>query len=142
MSVPARPRTHAASAWGTACVWPAAGELLDLCRAGSRQIGRQLVLRRARLKLVELEFKLIQQALLALRAPPVELAPELLDRQPQYGNFRLGLGHHGLRSAFAARDSAATRATFRASMSGRRVVPGSGESPGSRLAYPLDAHTH
>ena len=35
--------------------------------------------------------------------------------------------------AFAARVSAAARAAFRASMSGRRVIPGSGESPGLSL---------
>ena len=44
-----------------------------------------------------------------------------------------GLGHNSPCSAFAARDSAGARAIFRASMSGRRVILGSGESHGLSL---------
>ena len=71
----------------------AAGEPLHLRGVGRGTLGRQLVLRRARLELVELEFKLIQQALFALRALPVQLPPELLDRQLQEGDLRRGVGH-------------------------------------------------
>ena len=45
------------------------------------------------LKLVELEFELVEQALLAFRASPVELAPELPDPQPEEGDLRRGIGH-------------------------------------------------
>ena len=45
----------------------AAGEALDLRRAGGRLFGCQLVLGRARLKLVKLEFHLVEKPLLALR---------------------------------------------------------------------------
>ena len=73
---------------------PTAGEPLDLRGVRRGQLGRQLVLRRARLKLVELEFELVEKPRLALRALAVEFAPELLDRQLQEGNLRLGVGHH------------------------------------------------
>ena len=68
-------------------------EPLDLRRSGRRLFGRQLVLGRARLKLVELKLQLVEKSLLALRAPAVHLAPELLDRQLQEGDLRLGAGH-------------------------------------------------
>ena len=68
-------------------------EPLDLRRSGRRLFGRQLVLGRARLKLVELKLQLVEKPLLALRAPAVHLAPELLDRQLQEGDLRLGAGH-------------------------------------------------
>ena len=47
---------------------PAPGEPLDLRGLRRRLPGRQLVLRRARLELVELEFQLVEKPLLALRA--------------------------------------------------------------------------
>ena len=53
-------------------------EPLDLRRAGrrmlGRMLGRQLVLGRARLKLVELKLQLVEKPLLALRAPAVHLS--------------------------------------------------------------------
>ena len=45
------------------------------------------------LKLMELEFEPVEQALLALRASPVELAPELPDPQPEACERRHGVGH-------------------------------------------------
>ena len=71
---------------------PAAGEPLNL-RGLRRLLGRQLVLRRARLKLVELEFELVEKTLLALRARAEELATELLDRQLQEGNLGFRVRH-------------------------------------------------
>ena len=68
----------------------AAGERLDLRRSGCRQ----LVLGRACLKLVELEFQLVEKPLLALRTLAVELVPELLDRQLQGGDLCLGVRDH------------------------------------------------
>ena len=92
---------------------PAPREPLDLRglrRLLRRLLRRQLVLRRARLELVELEFELVEQTLLALRARAEELPPQLLDRQLQEGDLgfrvrhlrrrdgspRLGLGRLGL----------------------------------------------
>ena len=72
---------------------PSPGEALDLGGLRRRLLGRQLVLGRARLELVELEFQLVEKTLLALRAPTVDLALELLDRQLQEGDLRLGVGH-------------------------------------------------
>ena len=71
----------------------AAGEPLDLRGLRRRLLGRQLVLGRARLELVELQFQLVEKTLLALRALPEELAPELLDGQLQKGDLGLGVGH-------------------------------------------------
>ena len=68
-------------------------EPLDLGGLRRRPLGRQFVLGRARLKLVELQFKLVEKPLFALRAPAVHLAPELLDRQLQEGDLRRGVGH-------------------------------------------------
>ena len=107
---------------------PAPGEPLDLCGLRRRLLGRQLVLRRARLELVELEFELVEKTLLALRARAEELAPELLDGQLQEGDLGLGVGHLRRRdgsrasasvafaSALDALTSAAARAVFRAAM--------------------------
>ena len=69
---------------------PAADEPLDLSAPGRRLLSRQLVLGCTRLELVERELHLVEQALLALRAPAVERATELLDHQGQGGNLRLG----------------------------------------------------
>ena len=71
----------------------AARKPLDLRGPRRRLFGRQLVLGRARLKLVELKLQLVEKPLLALQAPAVHLAPELLDRQLQEGDLRLGVGH-------------------------------------------------
>ena len=73
----------------------AAGEPLHLRRPGCRLFGRQLVLGGTRLKLVELEFQLVEKPLLALRTLAVKRATELLDHQLQGGDLRFGLG--GLR---------------------------------------------
>ena len=72
---------------------PAPGEALDLAGLRRRLLGRQLVFRRARLELVELEFQLVEKTLLALRALAVDLALELLDRQLQEGDLRRGVRH-------------------------------------------------
>ena len=73
---------------------------LDLGRAGCGLFGRQLVLGRARLELVELELHLVEKPLLALRTLAEERAPELLDHQLQGGDLRFGVRHlrHGVAS--------------------------------------------
>ena len=71
----------------------AAGEPLHLCRPGCRLFGRQFVLGRARLKLVELELQLVEKPLLALRTLAVKRATELLDHQLQGGDLRFGIRH-------------------------------------------------
>ena len=74
----------------------AADEPLDLGARGRRLLSRQLVLCRARRELIEGELQLAEQALTALRPPPVERATELLDHQRQRGNLRFRVGRLGL----------------------------------------------
>ena len=69
----------------------APGEPLDPHGLRRRLLGRQLILGRARLELVELQFELVEQTLLALRARAEELAPELLDHQLEEGDLRLAV---------------------------------------------------
>ena len=71
----------------------APGEPLDPHGLRRRLLGRQLILGRARLELVELQFELVEQTLLALRARAEELAPELLDHQLEEGDLPLGGKH-------------------------------------------------
>ena len=58
---------------------PLALERLDGLRPRRRLLGRQLILRRRRLQLLELKLHLLQQPRLVLRARAVELAAQLLD---------------------------------------------------------------
>ncbi len=74
---------------------PAPREPLHLGGLLRRPLGRQFVLRRARLEIVELELKLIEKTLLALRTLAVELAPQLLDRQLEEGDLGLRVGYPG-----------------------------------------------
>ncbi len=55
-------------------------------------LGRKLVLGEACLQFLQFELHLIEQACAALRALAVELAPHLLDREPQMQDHRLGAG--------------------------------------------------
>ncbi len=59
-----------------------------LCR---RFFRCQFVLARGRLSVFQLHLELIEKASLPLRSAAVELAPQLLDRQRQMGDQRLGI---------------------------------------------------
>ena len=72
---------------------PEAGEPVDFRGLRRGPLGRQLALRRARLELVELEFKLIEKPQLAFRAPTVEFVSELLDFRLQEGDLGFRVGH-------------------------------------------------
>ena len=67
----------------------------DLRGPRRRPLGRQFVLGCARLELAELEIKLVEKALLALRAPTVQLTPQLLDRQLEERYLGLRVRHPG-----------------------------------------------
>ena len=66
----------------------AADEPLDLGAPGRRLLGRELVFARARRELIERQFQLVEQTLLALGAPAVERAFQLLNRQRQRDDHR------------------------------------------------------
>jgi hypothetical protein len=63
---------------------------------GRRLLGRQFVLSRSRLQIFELELHLIQQPRHALRARPVKLTPQFLDRQLEMDDQRFRVRVHGL----------------------------------------------
>ena len=114
----------------------AAGERLHLGRAGGRLFGRQLVLCRARLELVELELQLVEKPLLALRTLAEKRVPELLDHQLQAAIC--ASASDACASAFAARVSAAASAAFSASISDPSGMPGSeSQQPLRRHADPV-----
>ena len=73
---------------------PAPREPLDLARSRRRPLGRQLVLGRARLQLVELKLQLVEKPLLALRAPAIHLAPQLLDGQLEERDLGFSVRDH------------------------------------------------
>jgi hypothetical protein len=82
---------------------PPALERFDRLCPGRRILGRQFVLGRCRLQIFELKLHLIQQPRRALRARPVELTPQFLDRQLEMGDqgfaagkIRLRIGRFGL----------------------------------------------
>ena len=68
---------------------PAPLKRLDLSGAPRRRLGREVVFRGSRGELVKFELQLTEKALLALRAPPVERAAQLLDHQRQGGDLGL-----------------------------------------------------
>ena len=73
---------------------PLALERLDCLCPGCRLLGRQLVLGRRRLQVLQLQFHLIEQPGLALRPAAVKLAPQLLDLQLEMGDQRIRRGVH------------------------------------------------
>ena len=75
---------------------PAALEPLDLGTRLHRRLDREVVFRGPRGELVEFELQLTEKTLLALRAPPVERAPQLLDHQRQGRDLGLRLRGLGL----------------------------------------------
>ena len=75
---------------------PAPLEPLDLGRTPRRRLGREIVFGGARGEFVELELQLSEQPFLALRAPSVERAPQLLDHQLQRGDLDLRIRDLGL----------------------------------------------
>jgi hypothetical protein len=77
--------------------WPPAAERLDCRGLRGCLFGRQLVLARARLQLLQFQLQLVEQTRLALRALAVDLAPQLLDHQRQRGDDRLGVRGLGYR---------------------------------------------
>ena len=88
---------------------PLALERPDRLRLGRRLLRGQLVLGRSRLQVLQLQFHLLEQPRLALRAAAVELAPQLLDLQLEMrdqrfvaGQIRLSVGRLG----FSARRNA------------------------------------
>ena len=83
---------------------------------------REIVLGGARGELVEFKLQLPEQSLLALRAPPVECVPELLDHQRQGGD--LGGDEAAFRAAVeAAFVAAGFEATVAAGYADRAVEP-------------------
>ena len=82
---------------------PLALERFDRLCPRRRLLGRQFVLGRCRLQIFELKLHLIQQPRRPLRARPVELTPQFLDRQLEMGDqgfaagqIRLRIGRFGL----------------------------------------------
>ena len=71
----------------------AAVEPFDLSGMLRSLLGCKVILGRRRFEFAELELKLVQKALLALRFNAVEFALKLLDRQLQVGDMRLGVRH-------------------------------------------------
>jgi len=59
-------------------------------------LGRQFILGRGRLHIFELKLHLIQQPRRTLRARPVELTPQLFDRQLEMGDQRLRVRAYSL----------------------------------------------
>jgi hypothetical protein len=57
---------------------------------GRRAFGRELVLGRVGLGVLQLHLQLVEKPLLALRAHAVERAPKLFDLEPEIGDQRLG----------------------------------------------------
>jgi hypothetical protein len=84
---------------------PPALERLYCLRPGRRLLSRQLVLGRCRLQVFQLKFHLLQEPRLALRARPIDFAPQLLDLKLEMGDqrfaagqVRLGIGRFGFGS--------------------------------------------
>ncbi|MBB6414154.1 hypothetical protein HNQ71_006863 [Mesorhizobium sangaii] len=75
---------------------PLALERFDQLRLRRSFLGRQLVLCRGRLKVLQLQFHLRQEPFLALRAAAVEFAPQLLDLQLEVCDQRFCRGAHRL----------------------------------------------
>ena len=73
--------------------WLAAVEPFDLSGLLRSLLGCKVILGRRRFEFAELELKLVQKALLALRFDAIEFALKLLDRQLQVGDMRLGVRH-------------------------------------------------
>jgi hypothetical protein len=70
--------------------WPPAGGSTRRGVLVAGRFGGDRVLRGGGLELLELQLHLLEQPRLALAALAVELAPQLLDRQPQMRDQRLG----------------------------------------------------
>ena len=60
--------------------------------SGRRCLGRQFVLGRCRLQLLQLKLHLLEEPRLALRAAAIELAPQLLDLELEMGDQRFRAG--------------------------------------------------
>ena len=92
---------------------------LTVCVRRRGLLGRQLVLGRRRLELLELKLHLLEQPRLALRARAVELAPQLLDLELQMGDQRFAARQIRLRIGRFGR--ASPRARPRASQACRAL---------------------
>ena len=75
---------------------PLALERFDCLCLGRCILGRQFVLGRCRLQIFELKLHLIQQPRRALRARPVKLTPQFLDRQLEMDDQRFRVRVHSL----------------------------------------------
>ena len=117
---------------------PLALERLDGLRPRRRLLGRQFIFGRGRFQLFELKLHLLQQPRLALRAGAIELAPQLLDLEPEW------LISASVPAFTACALAATASASRRAARSARIIACAAARSVGSdsKAVTPRRNHIH